>query len=231
MARGGWVESLGEDLDRTPAGHLRQGRFPRRGRVLDLDCGFGHSSIILGAWGLEVFGVDGGTGLIASAEATATPSGRALRFQTVDRLHLPFPDDWFAAALSLAGYGYLPTRSSRIAALDEIYRVLRGGAPLAPSYYVAPEEEVESPNDEEWRMQEAAGEHPSEGTSPSASDGATASFVRWLPAQAFREELSLSSFLVQRFVVEKLDRGRGAPMAAALLRKPSERHNRLAGEQ
>jgi SAM-dependent methyltransferase len=222
MANGGWVESLGEDLDRTPAGHLLQERFPRRGRVLDLDCGYGHSSIILAGRGFEVVGVDGSPELIASAEAAAVAARGVLHFQAADRFHLPFPDGWFDAAFWLAGYGYLPTRSSRRAALDEIHRVLRGGAPLVLSYYVTPDEELEGPRDEAWQMYDAAGDDAAgDDPAPSAPDEAVGRFVRWLPAQMFREEVSLSRFLVQRFVVEKLGYGTGAPMGAALLRKPA----------
>src|SRR5262249_45806218 len=181
----------------------------------DLNCGYGHSSIILAAQGLEVFGVDGSPELIASAQAAL--SGFALHFRPANPLHLPFPDDWFDAALSLTGYGYLPARGARLAALDEIYRVLRGDAPLVLSYYVAPEEGPGSPRKEERQIQAAA----DSSLPPTTPEGAGGSFVRWLPAQAFREELSQSRFLVQRFVVEKLRYGTGEPVGAALLKKPA----------
>jgi SAM-dependent methyltransferase len=217
MALGGWVESRGEDLADTPAGKLLQEQFPASGRVLDLNCGYGCSSIALAARGFEVFGVDGSPSLIASAQAAATLSSLALYFQYADPLHLPFPDGWFDAALSLTGYGYLPARSSRLASLEEIYRVLRGDAPLVLSYYVAPEERREGLLEEEQQNQAA-----DKGFSPSTSEEADGSFARWLTAQTFQEELSQSRFQVQSFVVEKLSYSKRETVGAALLKKPVE---------
>jgi SAM-dependent methyltransferase len=216
VATGGYVKSLGATLTYTPAGTLLQDHFPARGRVLDLNCGYGHSSIALAARGYEVFGVDASPNLIASAQAAAALSSLALHFQSADSLHLPFPDDWFDAALSLTGYGYLPARSSRLAALEEISRVLRGGAPLVLSYYVAPEEGREDLREEEQQIQAAMGQD----FSPSTTDAAGESFVRWLTTQTFQEELSQSRFQVQRFVVEQLNYSKRETMGAALLSKP-----------
>jgi SAM-dependent methyltransferase len=214
----GWMESLGEDLFYTPAGKLYREEFPARGRVLDLNCGYGHSSTRLATRGFEVFGVDFSPNLIASAQAMAARSRLALHFQSADPFHLPFPDDWFDAALSLTGYGYLPARSSRLAALDEIYRVLRGGAPLVLSYYVAPEKREEAL--EGLRHEEQPIQAADDGFSPNTSEEAGRSFVRWLTAQTFQEELSHSRFQMQRFVVEELFHHRGETMGAALLKKP-----------
>jgi SAM-dependent methyltransferase len=221
MALSGWVESVGEDLHYTPAGKLLRERFPTRGRFLDLNCGYGHSSIRLATRGGEVFGVDASHSLISSAHAAAARSPLALRFQSADPLHLPFPDGWFDAALSLTGYGYLPARSSRLAALDEIYRVLRVDSPLVLSYYVALaelEERLEVLHNEEQPIQATA----ANGFSSSASEESGERFVRWLTAQTFQEELSHSRFQVQRFVVEELFHRQGELMGAALLKKPVE---------
>lgn len=213
MALTGWVESLGERLSDTLVGQLLQEQFPTSGRVLDLNCGYGDSSIALAARGLEVFGVDGSLSLIASAQAAAALSSLALHFQYADPLSLPFPGGWFAAALSLTGYGYLPARSSRLACLEEIYRVLQPEASLVLSYSVAPEEMRECLLNEEQQIQ-AAGK----GFSPRNSEEARGSFVRWLTAEVFQEELSQSPFHLQRFVVEKRCHGRET-VGVALLKK------------
>jgi SAM-dependent methyltransferase len=218
MATGGYVESLGATLTYTPAGTLLQDYLPAHGRVLDLNCGYGCSSIALAARGFEVFGVDASPSLIASAQAAAALSSLAVHFQAADSLHLPFPGDWFDAALSLTGYGYLPARSSRLAALEEIYRVLRAGARLVLLYYVAPEEGRKDLCEEEQPIQADVGQD----RSPSTIDAAGESFVCRLAAPTFQEELSHSRFQLQRFVVEQVNYSERQTMGAALLSKPVE---------
>jgi ubiquinone/menaquinone biosynthesis C-methylase UbiE len=106
--------------------HLRPGM-----RLLDCGCGPGTITIELAkavAPG-EVIGIDLEVSQIDIAQNHARELGMTnLKFEVVDLLKLTYPDECFDAAFTHAVLVHL---ADPVAALDEIYRVLRSGGMIA----------------------------------------------------------------------------------------------------
>jgi len=90
--------------------------------VLDLCCGIGHTSFLIGALfsNLTVIAVDGDFGILRVAQRYICP--QAMQVCLDAELPLPFADDAFDACLGLDGLHYL---RSKVAILKELDRVLR----------------------------------------------------------------------------------------------------------
>ena len=115
-------------------------RFLGRGRVLDLGCGVGHSSELLGE--RESVGVD------TDAEALA---GQPRETQVADMRELPFADESFDAAVNLfTSLGYLgDDEDTRV--LAEIGRTLRAGGRLVVE--IGPRARLVSEfREQDWRL-------------------------------------------------------------------------------
>ena len=101
---------------------------PDSGRILDLGCGAGRTSIALAEMGLEVVGVDLSRTMIEVARRQAGLAGVRIDFRTMDVTALQFPDASFQAAFfSYNGIELLPGRAAKRKALEEIGRVLEPG--------------------------------------------------------------------------------------------------------
>jgi len=102
--------------------------FPSTGRLLDLGCGAGRTTAALAARGFDVVGLDVARPMVREVH-DAVPAASAV---AGDAALLPFADDVFDGALfSYKGLDELRPSTARAAALREIGRVLRPGAPLA----------------------------------------------------------------------------------------------------
>lgn len=102
---------------------------PLDGRILDLGCGAGRTTLGLHAQGYRsILGADLSPVLIREARRHARHRGLKLRFRVADACRLPFPSGSFEGCLfSFNGLMTIPKRSLRIAALRQIRRVLAPG--------------------------------------------------------------------------------------------------------
>jgi SAM-dependent methyltransferase len=103
--------------------------FPRQGRILDLGCGAGRTTIGLARRGYTaVEGMDLSPAMVQRAEELARAAGLALSFRVGDARAIPAADAQYDGVLfSFNGLMHLPGRAARRQALSEIRRVLRPG--------------------------------------------------------------------------------------------------------
>ena len=101
---------------------------PPTGTVLDIGCGAGRTTRELVGRGFDVVGVDPSEPMIrAATDMFSDPS-----FQVADAANLPFESDTFEYALfSSYGLDYVHPEAERLAALEEIHRVLTPGGVFA----------------------------------------------------------------------------------------------------
>ncbi len=135
---------------------------PRASRVLDLGCGNGRHARVLARWDHRAVAVDFSRRLMTIGRRETRGEGHRIAIEWVegDATDLPFQDASFDAALCVALVHHLPTPSDRIAALSELRRVLRGGAPALVSVWAREQPRFESllashPNDDvevPWTM-------------------------------------------------------------------------------
>lgn len=90
-------------------------------RILDLGCGNGRLVEVLNDLKVEYTGVDSSDTMISIAKIKY-PS---LKFQTIDFLNLPFPDNHFDKIYCLAVFHHIPSVEYRIKFLKEIRRTLK----------------------------------------------------------------------------------------------------------
>jgi len=102
---------------------------PAEGRILDLGCGAGRTTLGLHAAGYRsILGADLSAGMVRQARSHASRRGLKIRFRVADACRLPFESKSFEGCLfSFNGLMTIPRRSQRIAALREIRRVLVPG--------------------------------------------------------------------------------------------------------
>jgi SAM-dependent methyltransferase len=102
---------------------------PSEGRLLDLGCGAGRTTFGLHGEGYrDILGADLSPLMIRQARLHAARRRLKIRFRVADACRLPFASKAFAGCLfSFNGLMTIPRRSSRIAALREIRRVLAPG--------------------------------------------------------------------------------------------------------
>jgi SAM-dependent methyltransferase len=188
---------------------------PASGRVLDLGCGAGRIAVALARRGFEVSGVDVSAPLLEVATSIATREGLSAHFVRVDALDLPFADRSFDAAIAFKLYGYIPARTTRLAYLDEIYRVLVPGAWLLLTSYVVPPEHADAYASDACHAQAAAGFTTLEpGDTFCAGEG----FVHWFTVDELRNELTASRFHLANFCSDEAHGGQGLIRLAAMTR-------------
>lgn len=113
---------------------------PQQGeRVLDVACGTGivarQAAPRVGSNGYIV-AVDINPAMLAVGRSLPAPEGVVIEWREGNAQALPLPDDAFDLALCLAGLQFFP---DRLAALQEMHRVLRRGGRAAISVWRSPE--------------------------------------------------------------------------------------------
>lgn len=90
-------------------------------KILDLGCGNGRFSEVLDGLNVEYIGADISETLIK----IATEKYPDKKFQTIDFLNLPFPDNSFDKVYCLAVFHHIPSNEYRLKFLKEINRILK----------------------------------------------------------------------------------------------------------
>ncbi len=100
-------------------------------RMLDLGCGTGTLAVMLkrASPKTEVSAMDGDPDVLALARAKAGAQGLEIRFEVGMAGQTPYPDGQFDTAVSSLVFHHL-SATTKIAALDDLYRVLRPGGRL-----------------------------------------------------------------------------------------------------
>jgi ubiquinone/menaquinone biosynthesis C-methylase UbiE len=104
----------------------------RRGRALDVGCGWGYNLFLLRDLGFEPFGIDIVQNDFPAARRIAEANGIELRLAGADVSHLPFKSGSFDAVTSVETLEHV-FREDRGDAFDEIARVLAVGGRLSLS--------------------------------------------------------------------------------------------------
>jgi len=98
----------------------------RRGKLLDMGCGTGRTTLPLHEKGYRVVGVDLVPAMVESARRIARAKGKEIHYEAGDATSLRFPDCSFDYVLfSNQGWTQIPGSAQRLAALREMRRVLR----------------------------------------------------------------------------------------------------------
>lgn len=129
---------------------------PPNSRVLDIGCGNGRNSILLGKQGHEVVGVDFSLNLLGIAEDKMALRllSEGSHFLGGDASLLPMKEGAFDAALYIATLHHIPTVEGRVKSLEELNRTLKqGGTALIsvwaidqPKFEEVLEKKSEDPN-------------------------------------------------------------------------------------
>ncbi len=98
------------------------------GRVLDIGCGAGRTSIPLREMGFDVTAIDLSPSMVDLSKDIASACGVDIDVRVMDAMDLQLSNDQFDLALfSYNGLELLPGREGKMRALREIHRVLKPG--------------------------------------------------------------------------------------------------------
>jgi ubiquinone/menaquinone biosynthesis C-methylase UbiE len=103
-------------------------RLPKKGKILDLACGYGRLTIPLAKAGYDVEGIDLAPNFIKDAKKFAKKEKVNVKFRTGNMLNLPCKDNSFdGIACIWSSFNHLLRQSEQVKALKEIVRILRYG--------------------------------------------------------------------------------------------------------
>jgi SAM-dependent methyltransferase len=96
----------------------------KKGKILDIGCGYGRTTKPLFDMGYDVVGID----IVPKMIGDAKKENPQIDFRIMSATSLDFPDSYFDYAIfSFNGIDYIYPESRRFEALKEIYRVLKPG--------------------------------------------------------------------------------------------------------
>ena len=96
----------------------------QKGRLLNLGCGHG-ADFIPFKDSFELYGIDFSKGMADMASKYADKHNFRASVTIADITELPYPDDSFDWAISVAAYHHIDNEKSRLKALVELHRVLK----------------------------------------------------------------------------------------------------------
>jgi tRNA (uracil-5-)-methyltransferase TRM9 len=97
------------------------------GHLLNLGCGHGADFLPFRA-SFELYGIDFAANMLKYAEKYAAKQGFRANLVQADMRSLPFADNFFDCAISVASLHHLPGKSEQTKALQELKRVLKPGS-------------------------------------------------------------------------------------------------------
>ena len=101
---------------------------PDEGRILDMGCGAGRTTIPMAEMGLDVVGIDISAPMVGVARQQAALAGADAEFQVMDSMHLEFPAASFDVALySYNGIELIPGQDGKKKVMAEVWKVLKPG--------------------------------------------------------------------------------------------------------
>ena len=103
-------------------------------RLLEIGCGPGANVWFMSREGFQVSGIDGSLTAIQSARERLAREGLAADLRVGDFALLPWPDNCFDGVVENVSLYANPSASIRLA-LEEVYRVLKPGAPFFSSFF------------------------------------------------------------------------------------------------
>jgi len=98
----------------------------RGGRLLNIGCAHGPDFLPF-RQDFELYGVDFSTEMLKFARRYSTKFNFSVSLSVADVRHLPYPDETFSRAISVATYHHIKGKEGRLKSLQELRRVLKPG--------------------------------------------------------------------------------------------------------
>jgi len=98
----------------------------RGGRLLNIGCAHGPDFLPF-RQDFELYGVDFSTEMLKFARRYAAKFNFSVSLSVADVRHLPYPDETFSRAISVATYHHIKGKEERLKSLQELRRVLKSG--------------------------------------------------------------------------------------------------------